>query len=147
MTIGERIKARRKEIGFSAEKIAADIGVSPATMYRYESSDKVPSQLLLPLAYALDTSVDWLIGTTEDKRTSPFVTPTERALIGERIRDELFDRLLIQADFQMVIDDDANVTIYSNDYILNKTPELVEKIMSQTLSYFSFLLKQEANHR
>lgn len=32
MTTGERLKLRRKEIGFSAEKVAEQLGVSPATI-------------------------------------------------------------------------------------------------------------------
>lgn len=39
MDIGERIKKRRKELGLSAEQIAEKLGVSPATIYRYESND------------------------------------------------------------------------------------------------------------
>ena len=40
MTTGERMKQRRKEIGFSAEKVAERLGVSPATIYRYEKGDQ-----------------------------------------------------------------------------------------------------------
>lgn len=39
MTTGERMKQRRKEIGLSAEKVAERLGVSPATIYRYEKGD------------------------------------------------------------------------------------------------------------
>ena len=34
MDIGERIKTRRKEIGLSAEQVADQLKVSPATIYR-----------------------------------------------------------------------------------------------------------------
>lgn len=37
MSVGERIKARRKELNMSAEQLADLIGVSPATIYRYEN--------------------------------------------------------------------------------------------------------------
>ena len=33
MEIHDRIKARRKELGLSAETVAEKLGVSPATMY------------------------------------------------------------------------------------------------------------------
>ena len=39
MDIGKRIKDRRKELGLSAEIVAEKIGVSPATIYRYESAE------------------------------------------------------------------------------------------------------------
>ena len=39
MDVGERIKERRKQLGLSAEQVAAELGVSPATVYRYESNE------------------------------------------------------------------------------------------------------------
>lgn len=55
MTIGEKIKSRRKELGFSAEVIAEKLGVSPATIYRYESGDirNIRSSLIVPLTRIL----------------------------------------------------------------------------------------------
>ena len=37
MTVGERIRFRRKQLGYSAEYIASCLGCSPATIYRYEN--------------------------------------------------------------------------------------------------------------
>ena len=44
MTIGERMRSRRKQLGFSAEYIAEKLGCSPATIYRYENGyiEKMP---------------------------------------------------------------------------------------------------------
>lgn len=39
MDIGKRIRSARKEVGMSAEELAEKIGVSPSTIYRYESND------------------------------------------------------------------------------------------------------------
>ena len=39
MTTGQRMKHRRKSIGLSAERVAEILGVSPATIYRYENGD------------------------------------------------------------------------------------------------------------
>ena len=39
MSIGARIKERRKALGYSAEDLAKQLGKSPATIYRYESGD------------------------------------------------------------------------------------------------------------
>lgn len=36
MEIYDRIKLRRKALGLSAEFVAEKLGVSPATIYRYE---------------------------------------------------------------------------------------------------------------
>ena len=68
MTIGKRIKARRKQIGMSAETLAAKVGVSPVTIYRYESGDieKVDSIKLEQIAEALGVSPGYLMGWETD---------------------------------------------------------------------------------
>lgn len=70
MTTGERMKQRRKEIGFSAEKVAERLGVSPATIYRYEKGDieKVPVDSLAELAKILQTTPAYLMGWEEQPR-------------------------------------------------------------------------------
>lgn len=71
MTTGERMKSRRKEIGRSAEEIAKALGVSRATIYRYEKGDieKVPGQVLEPIAKALCTTPAYLMGWDENADT------------------------------------------------------------------------------
>ena len=68
MTVGERMKARRKSLGISADKVAEALGVSRSTIFRYEKGDieKVPSEQLEPIAYVLNTSVGYLMGWVED---------------------------------------------------------------------------------
>lgn len=63
MTTGERMKQRRKELGLSAEIIAEKLGVSPATIYRYENGgiEKMPGNILEPIAIALDCDVSDLL--------------------------------------------------------------------------------------
>lgn len=67
MEIYDRIKQRRKEIGLSAEKVAEQLGVSPATIYRYENNDikKFPADILEPLAKVLRTTPSYLLGADE----------------------------------------------------------------------------------
>lgn len=67
MEIYERIKKRRKEIGLSAETVAEKLGVSPATIYRYENKDikKFPTDILEPLARVLRTTPSYLLGLDE----------------------------------------------------------------------------------
>lgn len=64
MTTGARMKQRRKKLGISVEAVAAAIGVSVATVYRYEKGDieKVPGALLEPLARVLHTTPAYLMG-------------------------------------------------------------------------------------
>lgn len=64
MTTGERMKQRRKDLGLSAEIIAEKLGVSPATIYRYENGgiEKMPGNILEPIANALRTTPAYLMG-------------------------------------------------------------------------------------
>lgn len=43
---GQKIKARRKELGMSADEVAAKLGVSRSTIFRYENGhiEKSPCQ-------------------------------------------------------------------------------------------------------
>lgn len=68
MTTGERIQTRRKEIGISAERLAEILGVSPATVYRWENGfiEKLPVSALGPIAKALRTTPAYLMGWEED---------------------------------------------------------------------------------
>ena len=63
MTIGDRIKLRRKEIGMSAEKVAEKVSLSPATIYRYEKGDieKIPVEVLKQIADAIQTTPSYLM--------------------------------------------------------------------------------------
>lgn len=66
--IAERIRARRKELGLRADEVADKIGVSRATIYRYESNEieKFPTSTLEPIAEALQTTPAYLMGWSDD---------------------------------------------------------------------------------
>ena len=83
MEIYERIRQRRKEIGLSAEKVAERLGISPATMYRYENNDikKFPIDILKPLADVLHTTPSYLMGWT-DVVSNIVLTPHEEQVIS-----------------------------------------------------------------
>lgn len=68
MKVGERIKKRRKEIGMSADDLGAEIGRNRATVYKYEKGqiDNVPYTILIPLAKALRTTPEYLMGLTDN---------------------------------------------------------------------------------
>lgn len=66
--IGDRIKEARQRLGYSAEQVAAFLGVSPATVYRYENGDisKLPSKFIKPLADYLCVTPSYLMGWSDD---------------------------------------------------------------------------------
>lgn len=73
MTVNERIKSRRKQLGFSADYIAEQLGVSRATVYRYESADieNMGIDKLEPIAKALQTTPAYLMGWEEPAPALP----------------------------------------------------------------------------
>lgn len=74
MTIGERIKQRRKELGLSAEEVAEKMKVSAATVYRYESSDILNMGIdkLELIAKALKTTPAYLMGWEDENELPPY---------------------------------------------------------------------------
>lgn len=68
MTVGERIKRRRKQIGITADALGEAIGRSRATIYKYEKGDieNLSHTLLIPLAKALRTTPEYLLGYEDD---------------------------------------------------------------------------------
>ncbi len=68
MTVGLRIKKRRKEIGMSADELGKRIGKNRATIFRYEKGEieKLPIDVLKPIAEALLTTPQALMGWNEE---------------------------------------------------------------------------------
>lgn len=69
-TLSSKIKARRKSLGLSADYVAEAVGISRATLYRYEDSSskqKIPATILEPLADVLQTTTQFLMGLDEKK--------------------------------------------------------------------------------
>lgn len=68
MTLGERIKRAREAKGLTLLDVAREVGVSEATLQRYESGNiKNPKQpRLLSLAKALDVDVNYLMNWEGD---------------------------------------------------------------------------------
>ncbi|MDW7668045.1 MAG: XRE family transcriptional regulator [Bacillota bacterium] len=64
MKIGDRIKQRRKELGYSVEEVAEKLGKNRATIYRYENNEieNFPVTVLEPLAKVLKTTPAYLMG-------------------------------------------------------------------------------------
>ena len=64
MDLGKRIKNRRNELHMSVEELAKKLNKNKATVYRYEKGDieNLPLDILEPLAKALDTTPQYLMG-------------------------------------------------------------------------------------
>ena len=97
MTTGERIRERRKALDMTADELARLLGISRATVYRYENGEisKIPISQLSPIAAALHTSADYLMGWSDDpyaaSRPDGKVSPDRRGFDAEaELRFALF---------------------------------------------------------
>ena len=72
MTIGERIKERRKQLGLTVDELSERLNKNRATIYRYESNDieKLPTTVLEPLAKALEVTPAYLMGWEENSEVT-----------------------------------------------------------------------------
>lgn len=68
-TTQDKIKKRRKELGLSLEDVAKELGVNRSTVLRYESKsiEKMPIDIIPPLAKILKCSPEYLMGWEDDK--------------------------------------------------------------------------------
>ena len=81
--IGERIKKARLALGYSAEQVAAYLGVNPATIYRYENGDisKLPAKFIRPLADYLCITPSYLMGFTDEEPDTISTAHTQESRI------------------------------------------------------------------
>jgi transcriptional regulator with XRE-family HTH domain len=82
MTIGERVRKRRLELGLSQRELAHRLGVRYATLSDLERGvrEEMTIALLRKLARALGVTSDWLIGMYEDEDSER--EPAGVALVG-----------------------------------------------------------------
>lgn len=139
------MKDRRKAIGLSAERVAEILGVSPATIYRYENGDieKVPGDRLDPIAKALQTTPAYLMGWENDPTLPLNVIPMPETrkvpLLGaiacgkpipaeENIEDYVNIPKDLAGDFALTCKGDSmiNARIFSGDIVYIRQQDTVE---------------------
>lgn len=152
MTTGQRIKARRKQLGISAEKLAEKMGISRATVYRYENGDieKVPGDRLIPIADALSTTPAYLIGWEDGLAAEQQTVRINEFLAGSALRlkalttcmadaEKVDGKILMDPPLQRALDDisywTSNALKYVNeDFSAGDDPFSEENIRDQYLS-------------
>lgn len=146
MTTGDRIRLRRKEICIPVDEIASALGVSVATVYRYENGEieKLPGAILEPLAKILRTSPAYLMGWDDDEQKLPKnVLPLPKTykvpllgtiacgdpiLAAENIEGEVEVPEDINADFALRCKGDSmiNARIFDGDIVYIRKQDTVE---------------------
>ena len=76
MTIGDRIKIRRKHLRMSADELGRRLGKDRSTIYRYEKGDieNLPLDILEPIAVALDTTPQYLMGWDQEQKNNDILS-------------------------------------------------------------------------
>lgn len=69
MTIGERIRKKREEIGMSQTELAKKVSISKQTLYKYETNiiTNIPSNTIENIANVLELSPAILMGWESEK--------------------------------------------------------------------------------
>jgi transcriptional regulator with XRE-family HTH domain len=82
MTIGERIRKRRQELGWSQRELAQRVGTRQATIADLErgAQQETSTSLIRRLARVLGVTSDYLIGMYEDEESEE--QPAAVALVG-----------------------------------------------------------------
>lgn len=103
---GDRVKRLREKRAMTQAQLAADTGVAQSYLSEIErgATPSVGSDALVSVARALDTSVDYIVGLTDDPRSptrQPLdkLTPEEEALIRDyrAIRNKDVRRFIINS--------------------------------------------------
>lgn len=137
------MKERRKELGLSAEYVAEKLGVSPATIYRYERGDieKMPGRILEPVSKILHTTPAYLMGWEEypSDNILPFPRMNAVPLVGtiacgepifstESVDDYVDMPEHVKADYALRCKGDSmiNARIYDGDIVYIHQQPIVE---------------------
>lgn len=80
MHIGDRIKARRKELGISVDTLCVALGKDRSTVYRYENGyiENLPIDVLHPIAKVLNTTPAYLMGWEEPEAPAEATSDIDR---------------------------------------------------------------------
>ncbi|OOG48929.1 hypothetical protein B0E52_01770 [Rhodanobacter sp. C06] len=99
MTVGERVKQKRTELGWTRQRLAKETGIPVSTLATLEYGDSRTSRSVVTIAAALGVSPSWLNdgSSTADLAVTPnTLTPDERRLL-------FLYRALLSADKKVAV--------------------------------------------
>ena len=144
MTIGERIKKRRTELGLSVDDIAEKLGKGRATVYRYENGDieKLPTTVLEPLAIVLKTTPAYLMGW-EDNNENNLCSELSKLIM------EVCDEYDFWNEYKYFFNDNCVIdasTLGGHHYVYNGFPKMKLGMKKEYLNYKLQQVKNSINN-
>ena len=116
-----RIKEARERVGLSQKELANKLNIKPTTFNGYETGAHDPkSGVLVEIAKACDTTVDYLLGLTnnpsiENKKTPP-----------------------------LTLNEDAKIAY---DKLMSLIDNLTDKDWDKVMDYITLLISARSNHK
>lgn len=88
MSVGERIKEKRLEMGLSLEDLAKAIGVNRSTVKRYEDGKilRIPHNVIEMLAVILNTTPEYLMGWDNKSENSDLELDGEILILAREMQ-------------------------------------------------------------
>jgi len=120
MTLGERIKEKRKEQGISVEALAERLGVSYTTIYRYENSsiEKIPVGIFDNICKLLNTTPGEMMGNEISGEKENQALPTEFRTAQEAMEFVLkIPSLAAFGGYDPYSMDDATILEFANEIL------------------------------
>ena len=108
MDFCKRLKQRRHDLCISADELGKMIGKNRATIYRYEKGDieSVPTDILEPLATALETTPTWLMGWDKEEFSSELTFTPEVLCKHFKLTKEEHNKMIEYMNFLKYIRND-----------------------------------------
>ena len=92
MSLAQKLKQLRLQAGLTQEQLAARIGESSRTIKHWEHGTRTPNAVsLLVLSRCFHVSVDWLLGRTDERWSTPQLTIEPSA---ENCKDRVNSRII-----------------------------------------------------
>lgn len=87
LSIGARIRQRRKELGLTQMQIKQEIGISSGNMSDIENGNKLPSTpALISLSSLLNCSIDWILKGENYNHEMQFLSNEREVLLLNNFR-------------------------------------------------------------
>ena len=141
-TYGKRILDARTRALMTQQDLAQALGVSRSSIAMYEKCKREPNkEIFEKLGKVLGVSPVYLMGWV-DSPDSTELNELGAKAVRSLAKVAAFEKLIPAAGFTRTCGEDANVTIYNDRIYLDQTPELVNEVIDDVTSYFSFVLER-----